>query len=81
MGHWLSESYDIRPHRLVTENDLKVDNSIDIANTFNKFSTSCIKNLRSENMLTSTHFSKLYNFVNEKNISKYTICYTPSEDE
>ena len=64
--HSFNPSNHIRPHRLVTENDLKVDKSIDIANTFTKFSTSCIKNLRSENMSTSTHFSKLYNFVNEK---------------
>ena len=64
--HSLNPSNHIRPHRLVTENDLKVDKSIDIANTFTKFSTSCIKNLRSENMSTSTNFSKLYNFVNEK---------------
>jgi hypothetical protein len=55
-----------RPHRLVTENDLKVDKSIDIANTFNKFFTSCVENLRSENMSTSTNFSKLFNFVNNK---------------
>jgi hypothetical protein len=64
--HSLNPSIHIRPHRLVTENDLKVDKSIDIANTFNKFSTSCIENFRSENMSTSTNFSKLYNFVNEK---------------
>ena len=56
----------IKPHRLVTENDLKVDKSIDIANTFNKFFTSCVENLRSENMSTSTNFSKLFNFVNNK---------------
>jgi F0F1-type ATP synthase delta subunit len=35
--HSLNPSNHIRPHRLVIENDLKVDNSIDIANTFNKF--------------------------------------------
>jgi hypothetical protein len=35
--HSLSPSNHIRPHRLVTENDLKVDKSIDIANTANKF--------------------------------------------
>ena len=56
----------IKPHRLVTENDLKVDNSIDITNTFNKFFTSCVENLRSENMSTSTNLSKLLNFVNNK---------------
>ena len=59
-------SNHIRPHWLVTENDLKVEKSIDIANTFNKFFTSCIENLRSENMSTLTNFSKLYNFVNDK---------------
>jgi hypothetical protein len=64
--HSLNPSNHFRPHRLVTENDLKVDKSIDIANTFNKFFTSCIENLRSENMSTSTNFSKLYNFVNDK---------------
>ena len=35
--HSLNSSNHIRPHRLVTENDLRVDNSIDIGNTFNKF--------------------------------------------
>jgi hypothetical protein len=45
--HSLNPSNHIRLHRLVTENDLKVDNSIDIANTFNKFFTSCVENLRS----------------------------------
>ena len=64
--HSLNSSNHIRPHRLVTENDLKVDNSIDIANTFNKFFTSCVENLRSENISTSTNFSKLLNFVNNK---------------
>ena len=64
--HSLNPSNHIRPHRLVTENDLKVDNSIDIVNTFNKFFTSCVENLRSENMSTSTNFSKLFNFVNNK---------------
>jgi hypothetical protein len=37
--HSLNPSNHIRPHRLVTENDLKVDKSIDIANTANKFFT------------------------------------------
>jgi hypothetical protein len=60
--HSLNPSNHIRPHRL----DLKGDKSIDIANTFNKFFTSCIENLRSENMSTSTNSSKLYNFVNDK---------------
>ena len=64
--HSLIPSNHIRPHRLVTENDLKVDNSIDITNTFNKFFTSCVENLRSENMSTSTNLSKLLNFVNNK---------------
>ena len=35
--HSLNPTNHIRPHRLVTENDLKVDKSIDIANTFNNF--------------------------------------------
>jgi hypothetical protein len=65
-------------YRLVTENDLKVDNSIDIANTFNKFFTSCVENLRSENMSTSTNLSKLLNFVNNK-ISQNTQFAIPSE--
>ena len=64
--HSLNPSNHIRPHRLVTENDLKVDKSIDIANTSNKFFTSCVENLRSENMSTSTNLSKLLNFVNNK---------------
>jgi hypothetical protein len=65
--HSLNPSNHVRPHRFVnTENDLKVDKSIDIANTFNKFFTSCVENLRSENMSTSTNFSKLFNFVNNK---------------
>ena len=64
--HSLNSSNHIRPHRHVTENDIKGDKSIDIANTFNKLSTSCIENLRSENMSASTNFSKLYNFVNEQ---------------
>ena len=38
----------------------------EIANTLNKFFTSCIENLRGENMSTSTNFNKLYNFVNDK---------------
>ena len=59
--HSLNPSNHIRPHRLVTENDLKVYNSIDIANTFNKFFTSCV-----ENMSTFTNLSKLLNFVNNK---------------
>jgi hypothetical protein len=46
--------------------EIIVDNSIDIANTFNKFFTSCVENLRSENMSTSTNLSKLLNFVNNK---------------
>ena len=46
--HSLNPSNHIKPHRLVTENDLKVDKSIDIANTFTKFFTSCIENLGSE---------------------------------
>ena len=44
---------------------------IDIANTFNMFFTSCIENLRSENISTSRNFSKLYNFVSD-NISQNT---------
>ena len=64
--HNLNPSNHIRPHRLITENDIKVDNSIDITNTFNKFFTSCVENLRSENMSTSTNLSKLLNFVNNK---------------
>ena len=64
--HSLNTSNHIRPHRLVTENDLKVDTSIDIGNIFNKFFTSCVENLRSENMSTSTNLSKLFNFVNNK---------------
>jgi hypothetical protein len=59
--HSLNPSNHIKPHRLVTENDLKVFNSIDIANTFNKFFTSCV-----ENMSNSTNLSKLLNFVNNK---------------
>jgi hypothetical protein len=35
--HSLNPSNHIRPHRHVTENDLKADKSIDIANTFSKF--------------------------------------------
>jgi hypothetical protein len=35
--HSLNPSNHIRPHRLVTQNDIKVDNSIYIANTFRKF--------------------------------------------
>ena len=35
--HSLNPSNHIRPPRLVTENDIKVDNSIYIANTFRKF--------------------------------------------
>ena len=53
-------------NNVVTENDLKVDNSIDIANTFNMFFTSWVENLRSENMSTFTNLSKLLNFVNNK---------------
>ena len=64
--HSLNPSNHIRSHRLVTENDLKVDNSIDIANTFNKCFTSRVQNLRSENMSTSTNLSKLLNFANNK---------------
>ena len=65
--HSLNPSNHVRPHRFVnTENDLKVDKSIDIANTFNKFFTSCVENLRSKNMSTSTNLSKLFNFVNNK---------------
>jgi hypothetical protein len=64
--HSLNSSNHIRPHRFVTENYLKVDNSIDIANTFNKFFTSCVENLRSENMSTSTNLSKLLNFFINK---------------
>jgi hypothetical protein len=43
--HSLNPSNHIRPHRLVTENDLEVDKSIDIANTLNKFFTSCVTTL------------------------------------
>ena len=64
--HSLNPSNHIRPHRLVTGNDLKDDNSIDIANIFNKFFASCVANLKSENMSTSTNLSKLLNFVNNK---------------
>jgi hypothetical protein len=35
--HSLNPSNHIKPHSLVTENDLKVDNSIDIANTITSF--------------------------------------------
>jgi hypothetical protein len=35
--HSLNPSNHIKPHRLVTENDLKVDNSVDIANTLTSF--------------------------------------------
>jgi hypothetical protein len=48
--HSLNPSNHIRPHRLVTGNDLKDDNSIDIANIFNKCFTSCVANLKSENI-------------------------------
>ena len=65
----------IKPHRLVTENDLKVDKSIDIANTFNKFFTSCVENLRSENMSTSTNLSKLLNLSIIKYLKIHNLLY------
>jgi hypothetical protein len=43
--HSLNPSNHIRPHRLVTENDLKADKSIDIANTFSKFLPLVLKTL------------------------------------
>jgi hypothetical protein len=58
----INPSNHIRPHRLVIENDLKVDNSIDIANTFNKFFTSCVENVRSENI--SKFISQLSGILN-----------------
>jgi hypothetical protein len=41
--HSLNPTNHIRPHRLVTENDLKVDNSIDIANIFNNLQSHYIQ--------------------------------------
>jgi hypothetical protein len=43
--HSLNPSNHIRPHRHVTENDLKADKSIDIANTFSKFLPLVLKTL------------------------------------
>ena len=43
--HSLNPSNHIRPHRHVTENDIKADKSIDIANTFSKFLPLVLKTL------------------------------------
>ena len=70
----------IKPHRLVTENDLKVDNSIDIANTFNKFFASCVENLRSEKCRLPQILVNYITLLMIKYIKIHNLLY-PSEDE